>query len=147
VNFFSNQPERRSIVAYCGGFQPMTSPSLSANLPFTPPGGDWYSLIVNSVHSLKTGVKSICRAKFVLDKRYIDDYTWFGTSSLSICCALLFESILYSQYNQCFQVRTVTCKSPQSIISPLPLLYCLVLFIEKPAVLNTCCILNRQQIC
>ena len=36
----------------------MTSPSLAANLPFTHLRGDWYSLVVNSVHSLKTGVNS-----------------------------------------------------------------------------------------
>jgi hypothetical protein len=51
------------MVACCGGFQPMTSPSLAASLAFTLPGGDYYSLVVDSVHSLKTGVNTTTNLK------------------------------------------------------------------------------------
>ena len=58
VNFFCNQSERHSIASCCGGFQPMTSSSLSAKAPFTLPGGDHHSLIVISVPSFKRGVNT-----------------------------------------------------------------------------------------
>ena len=72
VNFFCNQSERRSIAFNYGGFQPMTSPSLSDNSPFTLPGGDQYCFIATSVHRFKRGVNTDISLKsgYNIDKLY-----------------------------------------------------------------------------